>query len=286
MSSRTKLLAAREFIQAKEYDVARVILEHMPDNPTAQSWMKKLDEISGSKPTTPVLSDLKAVQLVDQIANDEAYRELLFRAAKCKYYGYDSDSRELWSAIALRIADEKDNTLIDRICKIVDLLPITDEDDPVLEQLIVRLQLDEEAWTVAQSLRKMDVIEARRALLAYPLGQNHETNGITIIESENVTGALKQYRVMKAGSELFSMSLVKEGGRYRPTYPDLHKLIQYFDVVSVIRDIAEVDAQGTFTEERIKRDEINGYATYYDDIAPYLDDYDPPINEHGNPILP
>lgn len=40
-----KLEAAREFILAERYDVARAILSTMKASPTAQKWLEKLDEI-------------------------------------------------------------------------------------------------------------------------------------------------------------------------------------------------------------------------------------------------
>ena len=44
--SQSKLAAAREFIQEKNYRVARVILECIPNDPTAKKWLQKLDEIA------------------------------------------------------------------------------------------------------------------------------------------------------------------------------------------------------------------------------------------------
>ncbi|GIL09391.1 MAG: hypothetical protein BroJett033_9020 [Chloroflexota bacterium] len=41
-----KLEAAREFILAERYDVARVILASMKASPTARRWLAKLDEIA------------------------------------------------------------------------------------------------------------------------------------------------------------------------------------------------------------------------------------------------
>ena len=41
-TERTKLAAARALIQEKKYDLARSLLETMPENPTAQSWLAKL----------------------------------------------------------------------------------------------------------------------------------------------------------------------------------------------------------------------------------------------------
>lgn len=44
--SKAKLLAAREFIQEKRYSEARSLLETMPDEPTAQKWLAKLDKVA------------------------------------------------------------------------------------------------------------------------------------------------------------------------------------------------------------------------------------------------
>ena len=46
MASNTKLEAAREYIVGEAYDVARTILHTLPDSPTAQKWLAKLDEIA------------------------------------------------------------------------------------------------------------------------------------------------------------------------------------------------------------------------------------------------
>jgi hypothetical protein len=48
--SRTKLEAARELINELRYAEARAILRTMPDNPTAQNWLAKLDRIDPEKP--------------------------------------------------------------------------------------------------------------------------------------------------------------------------------------------------------------------------------------------
>jgi hypothetical protein len=47
-----KLQQAKELVSQKRYDEARVILETMPDNPTAQKWLGQLDKAPGT-PTPP-----------------------------------------------------------------------------------------------------------------------------------------------------------------------------------------------------------------------------------------
>lgn len=47
--SKEKLTEARTLIQQKRYDAARAILESMPNDPTAQQWLVKLDEIAPRK---------------------------------------------------------------------------------------------------------------------------------------------------------------------------------------------------------------------------------------------
>lgn len=48
--SDTKLQAARQLIQEKNYIAARSILQTMPDNVTAVKWLAKLNEISPPSP--------------------------------------------------------------------------------------------------------------------------------------------------------------------------------------------------------------------------------------------
>lgn len=48
--SREKLLQARSLIQEKRFDEARIILRSMPNDPTAQKWLAKLNEIAPEKP--------------------------------------------------------------------------------------------------------------------------------------------------------------------------------------------------------------------------------------------
>lgn len=44
--SDAKLQAARELIQAKNYEAARAVLVTMPNDPTAVKWLAKLDRIA------------------------------------------------------------------------------------------------------------------------------------------------------------------------------------------------------------------------------------------------
>lgn len=45
MANKPKLDAARALIKEKEYDAAREVLRTMGDDPTARSWLIKLDKI-------------------------------------------------------------------------------------------------------------------------------------------------------------------------------------------------------------------------------------------------
>lgn len=51
--SKEKLAEARTLIQRKQYDAARAILEAMPNDPTAQQWLTKLDEIAPRRTPVP-----------------------------------------------------------------------------------------------------------------------------------------------------------------------------------------------------------------------------------------
>lgn len=51
--SKEKLAEARTLIQRKQYDAARAILEDMPNDPTAQQWLTKLDEIAPRRTSVP-----------------------------------------------------------------------------------------------------------------------------------------------------------------------------------------------------------------------------------------
>ena len=44
--SKAKLLAAKELIQEKRYSEARSLLDTIPNDPTAQKWLTKLDQIA------------------------------------------------------------------------------------------------------------------------------------------------------------------------------------------------------------------------------------------------
>lgn len=43
MDTNPRLKAARDLIQARDYDAARTLLEAMPDDPQAQGWLEYLD---------------------------------------------------------------------------------------------------------------------------------------------------------------------------------------------------------------------------------------------------
>jgi hypothetical protein len=45
-TTKEKLQQAKEYIQQRDYDRARRILNKLPDNATAQKWLAKLDEIA------------------------------------------------------------------------------------------------------------------------------------------------------------------------------------------------------------------------------------------------
>lgn len=49
--SKAKLQAARELLQEKRYQEARSLLQTIPNDPTAQKWLVKLDEIVPVKPS-------------------------------------------------------------------------------------------------------------------------------------------------------------------------------------------------------------------------------------------
>lgn len=49
MAMRSELTLAKELIDDKDYDKARNLLERLPDDPTAQKWLAKLDEIAPRK---------------------------------------------------------------------------------------------------------------------------------------------------------------------------------------------------------------------------------------------
>lgn len=46
MAMRSELVLAKELIDEKDYDKARNLLERLHDDPTAQKWLEKLDEIA------------------------------------------------------------------------------------------------------------------------------------------------------------------------------------------------------------------------------------------------
>ena len=50
---RTELEVARQLIEEKQYDRARMVLRKAPDDPTAQKWLGKLDEMSQKAAPVP-----------------------------------------------------------------------------------------------------------------------------------------------------------------------------------------------------------------------------------------
>lgn len=56
--SKAKLVAAKELLQAKEYDTARAILETIKDNPTAARWLEELDRIAPQKQKRAFTSEI------------------------------------------------------------------------------------------------------------------------------------------------------------------------------------------------------------------------------------
>ena len=59
---RQELELARELISEKQYDRARTLLHKVKDDPTAQKWLDKLDEIS------PIHSNAAAASDADSVA--------------------------------------------------------------------------------------------------------------------------------------------------------------------------------------------------------------------------
>ncbi|MBK8032227.1 MAG: hypothetical protein IPK17_22665 [Chloroflexi bacterium] len=54
--SQTKLQAARELIQEKQYAAARAVLETLPTDPAAKQWLAKLNQIAPAYPAPPPIS--------------------------------------------------------------------------------------------------------------------------------------------------------------------------------------------------------------------------------------
>ena len=52
--SEAKLQAARAYIESGDFAAAKAILEAMPDNPTAQTWLKRLVEKQSAEPSPKV----------------------------------------------------------------------------------------------------------------------------------------------------------------------------------------------------------------------------------------
>ncbi len=65
MSSKNKMLEARDLIQAEKFDEARAILQDI-DHPTAREWLDKLNQVSPASQTVSTRSwgRLVAVLLV------------------------------------------------------------------------------------------------------------------------------------------------------------------------------------------------------------------------------
>lgn len=77
--SQVKLAAAKEFIQERNFSVARVILQSLPHDPTAVHWLARLNEIDKSAPMKfpepppkPISYEYKQVKIVWTFNHDAA----------------------------------------------------------------------------------------------------------------------------------------------------------------------------------------------------------------------
>jgi hypothetical protein len=60
--SQAKMIAARELIQEKNYALARALLSTIKNNPKAQEWLAKLDQIAPEQPAAQVLIERSPIE--------------------------------------------------------------------------------------------------------------------------------------------------------------------------------------------------------------------------------
>lgn len=77
MSAQSTLDAARLSITAKNYDQARSLLRTIPNDPTAQQWLVKLDEIAPEPPIFNELEDTGHVTAVSAKSDKKVLRLIL-----------------------------------------------------------------------------------------------------------------------------------------------------------------------------------------------------------------
>ena len=276
MSDQIKLQAAKEFIQEKKYEIAKSILEQMPETPTAKKWLEKLSAVPLSDRVSGQISTLSEFELMEQLDNDEAFKELILRIHKYRWnYNYDSMSKIQEKLPQLFEAANENVQKLQRLCVLVRQFDIWQEHDPIIEHFTRLLRSEDFGIRPfgAEALRYTNTLIAERNLWAYPMGaDDQEKAGIKIIESKNEKNSLKLYRVIENGQELFSMRIVRENGKFRTTYPDHELLTKYFHLIALVDRIADEEIDMMIADEQYEQDMRDGWDTYIHDIAPWEND--------------
>ncbi len=116
--ARQELELAKDLISEKQYDKARMLLMKVKDDPTAQKWLEKLDELSPIKVAAPTTDDsangdssawqyaaleVKRAYGIQYRVNGEARQEWKDQPI---YYALNQLGREGWEMISMESINE------------------------------------------------------------------------------------------------------------------------------------------------------------------------------------
>lgn len=276
MSEQIKLQAAKEFIQEKNYEIAKSILEQIPESPTAKKWLEKLGDILLSERGGSQVSKSSDFELMSQLDNDEAFKELILRIHKHRWNSnYTSISNIREKLRGLFEDAREDVQRLQRLCVVVRQFNFWYDDDPIIEDFTKLLRSNRYSIRElgAEALRLTNTLAGQRNLWAYPENVDFQDKwGLKIIESEKDIDCVKSYRIVQDGQELFRVRVVRENKKYRTVYPSYETLIEHLHLIALIDQIADRDIDIMIDKELYEQDLRDGWDTYMSEIAPWEND--------------
>lgn len=287
--SKIKLAAAKEFVLAKQYNVARTILEGMPEDETAKKWLAKLNELY-PKPKT--IEDMTDEELLAIIGQEQAATELLKRIWKIiTRYGWGIYREErpylsnlvsqLCSTLKLKAGNYHETQYIGELLVLIlrELclhqfyqFPGPQELD-LIEELLQHPQIEEDASII---LTRSAPLRAELAAFSkiYP--------GLTIkwkLLEGNARSPTPVIQVFKNGDLLFDVKIPAPRATvsgidfstelWQEDYPRMAPLI--YAVAFDIYDIHVDEVTSELEDQRLLDEALETYET---EFAPYLDDYE------------
>jgi hypothetical protein len=283
----SKLQVAKEFIDAMNYDVARAILVALPNDPTAQRWLAKLNEIAPKSKSVTEMSDEELIKGLDKKG---AAEELVLRLlnALSNVFTYTQNRDRLESMLELLISKINDGFDIGNVLPTLMALALRRYEVPLIHgthpciQKAMNLIGRENPLARATGLyilRQMGTLSSRIALQGD--ARTSEAFAQIIIHKQPSDASFPaEILIVQGATLLFSVQIkavVNKQGKivYIPSAPrDI--FYEYVDIAALVIEVALNVADTLNMRTRFKNqeewfwDEYNNYADY--DLEDELND--------------